>query len=375
MFPMIMQDDKQQQLKNSSVKKLRKFVLAGAASLVLNGCVSIDQIDRSMLLKEVPHVAETTLDGQFVKKQARIDDDFLSQEDAMLQEICFSELFTLPMATNRAEQSDMALQKLDEYCQTMKVLAQSAAGRYKQMEDATKKKYKISGYEVLSVINDICSYHTSETIKSARNGVRISNQGLPEDTDINVVRAALQHRMHMFLDAKNLALMGASAHEVTAMEKYELGYGFLDDHRFTSDNQQDIEEQIYHSVQSAIEDIIDYAMYEYRHGAQVQNPHHIEVELQNLFDQLEKGLNAYGYQGQGGDKDMQMANQAMTQIAEMLPQSMFGSPRDIKTLLGEVSSSLSFLPLTRSLRKQGVDLSQFHAGVTAQQTTTNEKVR
>lgn len=353
-------------------KKLSKCVIAGAAALTLQGCASLKQVDQAIMNKEVPHMAETTLNAKMVKGQKPIDEEFLRAEDAMLNEICFSDLFALT-ADEVGVKQEYVDQKLLDYGHTLKGLAQRTASEYKKMEDATVKRGKLSTYEMLAINTKIWSYRNSDIIKPEVNGVPVRNQGLPEDTDLNAVRATLQHRLHKFMDAKSLLLTGGKPQELVAMEKYELGYGVFEDPHFVNTEKQDLEAKLCDMVDYVTTDIINYALYEFRHGVKVQDPAALEVELETLFYQMEQGLNAYGYQGQGASKDMQQYTQAKQRLVEILSQApaMFGNPAMISATLDEVGSTMASMPLVRTLKAKGYTV----MATPSQQMTANEIVK
>ena len=358
--------------KHCVVNKLKKCVIAGAAALTLSSCASLNQTDKAIMYKEAPHIGETSLNTKMVKKQKPVDEEFLRQESEMLDQVCFNELFDLELTdNNRDVQQNEAFQKLAADCQKMKPLTQRAASQYKRMEQATIKKGKVSAYEILSVDNQICSYHYSDVIKATIKGVRVTNQGLPEDTNLNAVRAAYQHRMHKFLDAKTLVLSGAVPSELVAQEKYELGYGVFEERHFVKSDKEDFIEQAYDMMDYVVQDVVNYAMYEFRHNMHVENPAALEKELNSLFKKMEEGMNAYGYQGIGAEKDMQQFAQARQKIVHILSQApeMFGEPQDIDALMFEIGSGWAMLPLLYDMHKKGIDFTRFNPTAPVQQST------
>lgn len=357
-------------IKNKLNQKLRKCVIGGVAALTLNSCATLSKADQAIIRKEVPHMDVTSLNNQLVKKQKPIDEDFLRAEDAMLNKMAYNQIFDLQIDdSNRAEQSDVALQMLREDCETMIPLTQRVSACYKKMEHATKKENAISDYDVLSIMSEICS----NRFCSMRDS-KIKNQNLPEDTDLNAVRAAYRHCAHKYLDGKILALKDAAPAELITQEKHELGYGILYDPLFVNTKYEDIEGKVSNTVYYVMKDIVNCVVYEYRHSLPEINPNEVEYEMEMLFSQMEEGTNAYGYQGQGAVKDLQeyeQAKQGLVGIMQKVPE-MCGEPKEIEALLDEIGSSMVLLPLTRDMTKKGVKLSDYSQVVTKQ---TDEKLK
>lgn len=358
-------------IENGLKQKLKKCMIGATAALVLSGCVTTNKFDKAIMRKEVPHMEETSLNAKLVKKQKPIDNEFLLQEDAILNKFAFSELFDVQLdGENRAEQETMIVQKLADDCQAMKTLTQRAASHYKVMEQKTKQERKVTDFEVLGIVNNICSYRYS-TI----HGGRVKNQGLDENTDLDAVRAAYRHSMHKFLDAKILALTDALPNELVAQEKYELGYGVFMDPDFVKYNQQTMEEKMHNSTYYAMEDMVNYVVYEYRHSLQVENPAEIESKIEKCLSQIQQGLNAYGYQGKGAEKDLELYQQGKQGLIEIMSRvpDMCGSPAEIEALVDELGSGLVVLPLTRDLHNKNVDIAKFNGKTKTVQLNENGK--
>lgn len=354
-------------IKKQGIQKLKKCLIGGATALALTSCATKQQINQSINYKEVPHIAETSLNARLVKKQKPVDDEFLREEEAMLNELCFSDLYHLD--ANISTENDVALQTMVDYCYKLKTMSQRAASVYKRMEEETMKTADVTAYDILSIDNEIWSYRNTEVIKTTVDGVTIKNQGLAEDTDINAVRAAMQHRLHKFFDAKTLAFTNALSSESVALDKYELGYGFFDDYFFVKKDKQGFTAKIYNVAEYLMDDVIKYTMYEYKHGAGIENPAALEVELEKLFTEMERGLNSYGYLSNedNSEKDMTLFNQAATRLVKMLPATMFGDVKTRKMLVCELATSLALEPLTRDLEKHGYDMSKFNPSPVVEQ--------
>ena len=91
----------------------------------------------------------------------------------------------------------------------------------------------------------------------------------------------------------------------------------------------------------------------------------------NLDFKMEEGMNAYGYQGIGVEKDMQQFAQARQKIVHILSQApeMFGEPQDIDALMFEIGSGWAMLPLLYDMHKKGIDFTRFNPTAPVQQST------
>lgn len=374
-----------------TVQKLKKFVAGvvvgvGVAASSLTGCASKNKIDQAIeskkgrvlmykadqaiKLKEVPHMMDTSLNSKLLKKQKPIDAEFLRQQDELLNEICFSELYDLELNDeNRAEQEAVALQKIADYCKKMKVMTQRVVAEYKKREQNNKKKYLVSDYEILSIRENMVRYCDTEVFKIKYRGVQLKNQGLPENTDINAVRVALQHCIHEFLDETILGLEGANPEESVAHVKYELGYGNFASPAsvfYRNPDQQDIQVKMHFAGDHIMTDIINFAMYEYSHGSQAKNLIDLEQELESLFDDMQKALKTYSYQGKGSQKDMPLYYQSKQRLVKILSEApgMFGENQKekekneyvIAALIDQIGLTLAMLTVTDNLKTEKVDL-------------------
>lgn len=357
---------------NEDVKqKLKKCIIGSAAALVLSGCVTTKQGNQMMMDQEIPHRAETSLNVKMVKKQKPIDAEFILQEEAMLKQLAYSELYDVQIdKANHEEQEAIVLQKFADDCRAMKNLTQRAASHYKNLEQVTMQNGKVPELEILDIEDKICSYRYARI-----HGGWAQNQGLDENTNLDAVRAAYRHCMHKFLDAKILALTGALPSELIAQEKYELGYGVFYNRDFMNNKTQNLDDKLNDIIGYVMDDMVNYVVYEYRHSLPEENPAAIEREMEDLLYEMQQGLNAYGYQGEGAEKDMVQAKQAeqgLIRIMSRVPE-MCGKPDEIKVLICELGAGMVMLPTARDLTKKGVDLSKLNLQVSSKAKVTNER--
>lgn len=359
-------------LNTLKTNQFKRGLLISAAVSTLSGCVTSKKLCHPINYREVPHIEETTLNPKLIKKQSPIDNELLLQEDAFLNELCFSDLYHV----NSQDDKTMVWQKMAEYCQQMKLLGQRTAAEFKRMENKTKKDYNVTEYEEASIKNDIWSYRQSDYIKQEINGIKITNQGLPKDTNLNAVRATAQHDAHQFCDTKSLIYSGALANECVAIDKYELGYGVFENPFLTQTNDSNFEERVYGVTRNITDRIINYAVYEYRHSEKNENPSEYEIQLYSTFLQMERALNTYGYQGKDRSaKDPKLLKQSIEELVNILPETMFGDETKRKVLAREIATAYAMEPLVTSLEEKGFEMSKFNPGFTLEQQAEQSKER
>ena len=353
-----------QKIKSSTGNKLKKCILSAAATVFLTGCTTMNQFNRTYDYQEVPHLKETSLSSFLLMQQKPVDDKFLRAQTETINQICSVNISDIKAnAENPAENEKAWLQKLSADCNRIKGECQRVACEYKRMENATRRKHKISSYEILNVDNDLFMYDGRETFEYM--GKQLTNQGLSEDVDINTVRAAAQHSMHKFSDAATQVFIGAEEKEVKALEKYELGYSVFSVqnifvyNRLIENGKLSFDEKICQIVDHAIDDVVRYATYEYRHDPRIQDPARLEVELKTLFNYMEEALNAYYPDQAHAPADMKLLNQVEERIIQLLPRMMFGDEKQRTAMVKQIATLIAVDPLTRKLEKANIDLSKF----------------
>ena len=361
-------------IKNTGIKqKLKKCIIGGTAALVLNSCATTNKFNRAYDQKEIPHAAVTSLNNILVAKQKPVDDNFLREQEDTLNAISAVSLSELKVDDgNHAKKETTVMQSLSSFCEQIKTECQRLASEYKRMENATIKRGKVSSLEILDVDTMIWPYRGKEVIET--NERQITNQGINENVDIAVVRAAAQHRMHKFLDAATLALSGAEPKEVKALEKRELGYSVFNAsnlfalNKLSTGDELSFSEKIGYVANYAIDDVIKYAAYEYRHDEQVKDPERLEMELEVLFDYMKQALNAYDYIGRENEvTNMKLLKQTKDRLIQILPEKMFGKPKLRTAMIDEIAILLSVEPLTNKIEKANFDLSKFALNSNQQQ--------